>query len=564
MQPGRHLGRLIQGIAHERDAGRALTRICETALKLPLADSAMVAVMKNEAGVLEITYGAGAQFDAGIGGFEIVVDVGDGLGIIPYVAATAESVLTGNVLQHPHYRLRNPSTRSEIAVPVIDEYGRVRAVLNIESDSEDAFGEEDLEDASSLAALTGMVLDRQEEDARVEALIQVGRSMETVVAETDLIERVMRVAQEILGFQACSLFLYDQALDAYVLRGSVSRLKEQIGQIFYHAGEGCTGWVCETGRPVLLNNPQSDSRWRGRYVEFPSEEIASFLAVPIVSRGHCSGCLRLLRRQPENRYLDVRYTESDLRILEAIAEQFAVGLDNLRSLERVVRSERMIAWGELSAKSSHMIGNRVFALRGDVNELGYQLGRKETNLSVIRELQHSLEINVTRVEEILQEFRDFITATKIELAPGDLNAFVEETVREIFPRRSKAKLDLKLADDLPKVRFDARKLRRAISELLENALVFDPTGIIKVQTTKVQQNRTVWAGIEVSDTGPGIPHEQKTLIFQPFFSGRVKGMGLGLSIVKGIVDAHGGGIWEQGELGKGAKFMILLPARDRP
>ena len=69
-----------------------------------------------------------------------------------------------------------------------------------------------------------------------------------------------------------------------------------------------------------------------------------------------------------------------------------------------------------------------------------------------------------------------------------------------------------------------------------------------------------YVAIEVIDSGPGVPHEIKERIFQPFYTSRVKGMGLGLSIVKGIVDAHNGYIREVGTPGKGAHFLIFLPA----
>jgi two-component system sensor histidine kinase HydH len=63
----------------------------------------------------------------------------------------------------------------------------------------------------------------------------------------------------------------------------------------------------------------------------------------------------------------------------------------------------------------------------------------------------------------------------------------------------------------------------------------------------------------VEDSGPGVPDDVKSLIFQPFYSGRVKGMGLGLGIVKGIVDAHGGDVFENGVFREGARFVLHVP-----
>jgi signal transduction histidine kinase len=149
-----------------------------------------------------------------------------------------------------------------------------------------------------------------------------------------------------------------------------------------------------------------------------------------------------------------------------------------------------------------------------------------------------------------------------------VNRVVHETADEIFPKRSKVGLTLELADDLPGVEIDAKKLRRAIGELIENAMNYMDEGALTIRTECVDRIRKAakkrFVQISVQDSGPGVNRESKQVIFQPFHSGRVKGMGLGLSIVKGIVDAHGGEVYEAGEPGKGAKFVILLPAPERP
>ena len=352
-----------------------------------------------------------------------------------------------------------------------------------------------------------------------------------------------------------------------MLRGSISDLRDRVGEVGYRPGEGITGWVCQTGESVRLAQPQTDPRWRGRYLEHPNEEIAGFLAVPILYRRRPIGVIRVLRRTTDNPHVDNSFTEDDERILASIAEQVASGLENIRALQKAIRTEQMAAWGELSAKSSHMIGNRVFALKGDVNELGHMLADAVLNREELLEVQKSLGVNVTRVEEILQDFRDFVTATQLAPEELDLNALVRESVDEIFPKRGPIRLEYDLESSLPPVMVDPRKLRRAISELVENSLNYFETGRLRVATRRSNASDAQRAGskqgsflaIEIEDEGPGIDAERKDLIFRPFYSGRVKGMGLGLSIVKGIIDAHGGGVFEDGCEGLGAKFVMLVP-----
>jgi signal transduction histidine kinase len=141
----------------------------------------------------------------------------------------------------------------------------------------------------------------------------------------------------------------------------------------------------------------------------------------------------------------------------------------------------------------------------------------------------------------------------------------------MFPRRSGVTLEFDLDAGMPVVALDPKRFRRAISELVENALNHMETGGLCVCTRIIASDevgRIVpsrskrYARIEIEDTGPGVEADHKSLIFQPFFSNRVRGMGLGLSIVKGIVNAHGGEVYEEGEEGAGARFVIVLPIGD--
>ncbi len=538
-------------MAAETAPARALDALVHGARELLGARHALLARLNVEKGLLETAFRAGVAPDDAPPRPQTPVHDGE-TNILGAVAASGQTRSSADDL--PDYRPLFHSTRSELAVPVRDRHNRLRAVLHAESERAGAFGADDFEMAEALAALAGTVLSRESAARREEALSQIASALDAVRSEEALIDRVIGVAEGVLAFQACSIFLLDERTDRFVLRGTTSVLRPSIGLLTYARSEGFTGWVCDQGKPILLDEPQGDARWRGKFVEIPSGEIASFLAVPIVKRGRSWGAIRVLRRKTENPYLDNRFTTDDLRLMQAVADQFATGLENLRLYESTLRSERMVAWGELSAKSSHMIGNRVFALKGDVNELGHLLEEPEIDVQAFKGLHKDLRANLVRIEEILQDFRDFVTATQLDRQPGDLNALVRETVEEVFPKRTGVALDLRLGD-VPPIRFDGKKLRRAVSELVENAFHYIDAGTLRVGTGTTADQ----AWIEIQDSGPGVPEAEKGRIFQPFFTGRVKGMGLGLSIVKGIVDAHGGEVREVGAPGEGARFVILLP-----
>jgi len=558
---------LLAMVNMEADFGRALDALTKAALELTRSRNALIAILDEEAAQLEIAHGIGPEWTEHYNESRIALTTREG--IVAYVGATGQPFITGDVEREPRYVKMFATTKSEMAIPIRDVHGRARGVFNVESDREDAYDDEDLDRLMLLAEFASVAINRHDARTREEALVEIGHALDRAQSEEEAVQGVIRIAGEVLRFQAFSAFLLDPARDEFVLRGSVGRLREQVGKLTYRRGEGITGWVAETGKAVLTHEPKGDPRWRGKNVEFPDEEIASFVAVPVVYRGRCLGVLRVLRRVSENRHLDNRFTDADLRVLTAIAEQLASALENVRSLGRLLRSERMAAWGELSAKSSHMIGNRVFALKGDVNELGHLLAQPELARTSVEALHKSLEVNVLRIEEILYEFRDFLTATQLSPELVDINDLVRTTTEEIFPRRTPVQLNIELGDGIPQINVDAKKLRRAISELVENAMNYVSEGELRVETAIASQDLIkkarvppgqTYVMISIADTGPGVEEEKKATIFQPFYSGRVKGMGLGLSIVKGIVDAHGGSVFEDGEHGRGAKFVILLPA----
>ncbi len=300
--------------------------------------------------------------------------------------------------------------------------------------------------------------------------------------------------------------------------------------------------------------------------------MGAFLAVPIFGRHGVLGVLRVLRRKSVAPWFRREFTDDDESVLITIASQLGAAIENSRILDRLVNTERMAAWGEMSAKAAHMIGNRTFAIKGDLNELEFRLSEPDDRRREFRDLAEGIRRGIFRLEEILQEFRDFVRATQISLTPSDLNEIVRQCVAESFPKRSRVTLTLDLSQSLPPVMADAPRLKRAFSELIENSLSFQPDGgslLIRTALTDSADGQRLaslprtraYVQVEFADTGPGIPDDIKPRIFTPFYTSRARGMGLGLSIVKGILEAHRGSVVEVGERGQGAHFIAFLPAK---
>jgi len=567
------VGRFLSSIL---DIDALLKAILEEGLNAVNGNRGFVGLINRSTGELEFRITAGQGWDEKpIRALKVTGEPGHG--ITSWVAATGVPYVSGDVRRDPHYVMLFPDVRSEIAVPFVNRDGRTVGVLDVESEQTDAFSHQDLQLLVALAAQATIAISVANYRAREAALIDIGNELASSTDMDELFQCVVRCSAELLRADDCSLFELGPDRSRLILRGSGRLLENLLGSQTYAVGEGLTGWVAQHGEPVRVANVREDPRWKGLYPELHYEAIEAYMAVPIFLRSELWGVLRVVRRKAMGSIFRNDFTARDEKLLTTLARQVGAAIMQQRLVDRQLQMERMAAWGEMSARSAHMIGNKVFALKGQLNELEYLASQPRLAREDVLDVVQRSRGSVYQLEEILNEFRDFLMATHLERKPTDLNELAASVLRENFAKQGPVALHAELEEGLPPAAVDGAKLRRALSELLENAVNHQPEGgQIRVVTGRWGQEererypelpfRAEWARpggavrLEVIDQGPGIPPANKARLFTPFFTTRSKGMGLGLSIVKGIIDAHQGAIGEVGEEGRGAHFIIVLPA----
>ncbi|MEO6906447.1 MAG: GAF domain-containing protein [Abditibacteriaceae bacterium] len=590
------------------DADELLRATLEEALQAVNGTRAFLAFVDSNAGELVVRFTAGDGWSDQIRKLRLNVleiqhekEKGSEAarqGITRYVVINSRAYWTGNVNDDPHYRSFFPDVNSEVAVPVMAREGGCIGVINIESVEPNAFDGTHATRLANLARRAATIINMTEHQLREEALIGIGRDLNNAADLDTLMDDVVEQAVKILRADDCSLFLMDEEQESKPtmrLPSNSTQLKleashgmaepaSEIKPVHYHLGEGLTGWVAKHGKAIRVGDPRTDSRWKGVFLEAPAGEIAAVMAVPVQCGRGNPGVLRVVRRRKGSLYfLPQEFTSADEDILMTLAGQLAVAIDRTRLMNRLLNAERMAAWGEMSARSAHMIGNTVFGVKGHLNELAHLLAQESRgqmsddnpDAPLWRELK-DLTKNVTqgiyRLEEILGEFRDFVLATQLHLAEADINQVLRDVSAESFPKDSSVDLVMNLVPSLPSVEIDEAKLKRAFSELVENAVDFQPDGgRLEINSSIADQEVLNWLGgsgkqgvrIDFIDSGPGLSAQDRERVFTPFYTRKAKGMGLGLSIVKGIVEAHGGAIREVGEnhdpAKSGAHFVIVLP-----
>jgi signal transduction histidine kinase len=220
--------------------------------------------------------------------------------------------------------------------------------------------------------------------------------------------------------------------------------------------------------------------------------------------------------------------------------------------EELVRKERLAVLGQLAGGVGHELRNPLGVIKNSVFYLRMVLPEDRR---VQRHLQ-ILEREVASANRIIGDLLDFARLRVPARAAIPLNGVVWD-VLDRMPPADNVKVVLALADDLPPVAVDPEQMKQVLGNLVLNASQAMPEGgTLRIETGREDEG----VFVAVSDTGVGIPAENLDRIFQPLFTTKAKGIGLGLAMSSSLVEANGGAIGVESTPGRGSRFTVRVPA----
>ncbi len=316
--------------------------------------------------------------------------------------------------------------------------------------------------------------------------------------------------------------------------------------------------LCRQNKVIIIEDVRTDSR-----VQYPKEAqeegIRMMVDLPLSLRNHIVGVLRIFFPVVK------KFSQEELNFVEFIAEQCAMAIDKARLIETqqirydnlALQTEKLSSLGRMAAGIAHEINNPL----AGILLYSTNLIKKVPEKGPLKEGLNVIIHETVRCRGIIQELLEFSREKEPKKIPSEINHIILKALSILeneFHLRH-VRVEKKLAENMVETMLDVDQMEQVFVNFLLNGVeaIRKEEGTIKIRSGVDLDNRYV--RVEVEDSGEGIPPEDMEKIFEPFFSTKSKGTGLGLAVNFGIVEKHGGRIHVSSKLGKGTLFTVEIP-----
>lgn len=394
-------------------------------------------------------------------------------------------------------------------------------------------------------------------------LIEVSVTLNSTLNLDELLQFIIKTAQEILECQSVSILLYDEKRAQLNFAAASGSDPRRLAEIPVPLENSIAGEVFLENRPVILEDVKAQKKHFVVAAQHVSFEVKNMLVVPMSIKNRPTGVLEALNK------VNGKFTEMDQDLLSIIASQAAVAIHNAR-LVQALRE----AYNEISAANylkSNFLALASHELRTPLGIIiGYATFLQEESQGELSEHAKQVLNAAMQMRALVDAMTNLNLLRSKEMVVHRVMVPVQQILRRAYSMVEKMaqtkgqQVIFNLpAQPLP-IKCDPEKLNTAFVNLLDNAVRFTPEG------GRITVNAGLNPGgdmlITIQDTGIGIEPDELPRIFNEFYQAEAHmtrkhgGLGIGLPIAKGLIEAHGGKLWAESEgRGKGATFKVLLP-----
>jgi len=487
-----------------------------------------------------------------------------GEGVVGHVALYNQPMAIPNVLEEPLYKEKELAKKeglvSMLSVPMCIK-DRVIGVINCYTSYPHSFSKSEEEMLTTVANQAALCIENS-------------GLMETLDIQ-EILRLVLEGVTKNIGFDRARLYLINEKKNLLECKMAVGIDEERIKGITLPLDpeDSVVGRSIFEKQPFIVPDASTDPRVNPILKE--KFNLHSLLVIPLMAKEKALGAIAADFVDPNK-----NITKEALESVMVFAQQAGLAIHNafmyqelktfsqqmeekiqkttadLRKTEaQLIRSEKLAALGQLAAGIAHEIRNPLTSINILIHSLTKYFHSEDSH----REDLNVIEEEIDRINQILDRFLRFAKPAPPLLERTEVASIFEETLQLIRPRMEKQRVHVqKELQDLPMILMDREQIKQVALNLLLNAVQAMPKGgtlMLRGQNSKDGQ----WITISIQDSGVGVPNEDMNKLFDPFFSTKEGGIGLGLSIAHRIIDQHHGKIEVESDPGKGTLFTIWLP-----
>lgn len=402
---------------------------------------------------------------------------------------------------------------------------------------------------------------------KIHTLAEISTLINSSLDIREVLDNSLAAVEQFIEVETSSIFELDTTCQELYFRCARGSKAEKIQTLRLKLGEGIAGYVAQTERPVISPDVHRDPRFQGLFDDLTGFTTRSILCVPLKAKNRLIGVLELLNKQD-----GTEFDEEDLYIVSILANQIGIALDNARLYQKLqekllvtvdelkftqsklFRSERLAALGKLAQGVAHEVRNPVTVIGGMAHRLQKHLPSADPGQKLLQEISTA----ASRLERMVKEVEAFARMPAPFLVATDISGLIQAALAGFSaPLACQGiSVQVRISPELPPAPLDAPLMRQALHHLLENALEAMPTGGELSFTATLEAGS---ARITLRDTGVGIPAENLPLVFDPFFSTKPQGTGMGLTIAHRIISEHKGEVRLCSTPGEGTTVELWLP-----
>jgi two-component system nitrogen regulation sensor histidine kinase GlnL len=394
-----------------------------------------------------------------------------------------------------------------------------------------------------------------------ETLGTFSKAMVSILDLQSLSKRIIETITQTMGVEKASLFLWNEEKGGYSLFES-KNIKRTATTPLLSKNDPLPHYLQKIEEIIIR-----EELVKGANISELNDVIKTMslleseVSIPLISKGQLIGIINLGYKFNK----DI-FSHEDIELLTTLANQTAIAIENARLYEDLKRSksyirraDRLASLGTLTAGLAHEIRNPLVAIKTLTQLLPERLDDEEFRNNFLKIASGEVD----RIASLVTELLEFSRPSDPKLELEDINAILDGMILLVSTETKKKQIHVikNYATDLPPIQIDREQIKQVFLNILLNSIeATRENGKITVKTRSFMKPvGEPYIQIEFTDTGSGIPEEYIEDIFNPFFTTKSTGSGLGLSISNQIIQEHRGYIDVESQVGKGSSFFINLP-----